>query len=85
MLEIVKGDDNLKSIPVVMLTTSSAEEDVVRSYDLGVNCFISKPVEFETLMHTIAVMENYWLQTALLPPNAGKNQKKSGEGSTATL
>ena len=63
----IKGDPELRRIPIVVLTTSKAEEDIVRAYDLGVNSFISKPVSFEefaTAMQTLAV---YWFDLVELP------------------
>jgi len=66
-LKEIKSDPDLHSIPVVVLTTSSAEEDVVRSYDLGVNSFITKPVSFEGLVEVIKQTGYYWLQIVKLP------------------
>jgi CheY-like chemotaxis protein len=63
----IKGDAELRRIPVVVLTTSSSEEDIVGTYDLGVNSFISKPVTFEgfvAVMHTLA---DYWFELVELP------------------
>src|SRR5829696_7688128 len=65
----IKSDPELRSIPVVVLTTSSAEEDVVRSYDLGVNSFITKPVTFHGLVEAMKVFSRYWLEIVDLPPN----------------
>jgi CheY-like chemotaxis protein len=61
-LKHIKGDPELRRIPVVVLTTSKAEEDVYRSYDLGVNSFIIKPVTFESLVNIMRVLETYWLE-----------------------
>ena len=66
-LKEIKSDPDFHSIPVVVLTTSSAEEDVVRSYDLGVNSFITKPVSFEGLVEVIKQTGYYWLQIVKLP------------------
>ena len=66
-LKEIKSDPDFHSIPVVVLTTSSAEEDVVRSYDLGVNSFITKPVSFEGLVEVIKQTEYYWLRIVKLP------------------
>ncbi|EQA44612.1 response regulator receiver domain protein [Leptospira broomii serovar Hurstbridge str. 5399] len=60
VLRTMKGDDNLKMIPVVMLTSSSEERDIVESYKLGVNSYIVKPVEFEKLVITVAEIGQYW-------------------------
>jgi CheY-like chemotaxis protein len=63
----MKSDPMLRSIPVVVLTTSSSEEDIVRTYDLGVNSFISKPVTFNGLMEAMDVFSRYWLEIVELP------------------
>ena len=64
----IKGDPELRSIPVVVLTTSKAEEDIVRTYDLGVNSFITKPVTFLGLVEVMKVFSRYWLEIVALPP-----------------
>lgn len=61
-LKIIKGDPDLRRIPVVVLTTSKAEEDIYRSYDLGVNSFIIKPVTFDSLVNIMRVLEQYWFE-----------------------
>ncbi len=66
-LEQIKQDPELRSIPVVVLTTSKAEEDIVRSYDLGVNSFITKPVTFLGLVEVMKVFSRYWLEIVELP------------------
>ena len=63
----IKQDPELRAIPVVVLTTSKAEEDVVRSYDLGVNSFITKPVTFLGLVEVMKVFSRYWLEIVALP------------------
>jgi CheY-like chemotaxis protein len=63
----MKTDPSLRSIPVVVLTTSRAEEDIVRTYDLGVNSFISKPVTFNGLVEAMDVFSRYWLEIVELP------------------
>ena len=65
----IKGDPNLRSIPIVVLTTSKAEEDLVRTYDLGVNSFITKPVTFLGLVEVMKVFKRYWLEIVELPPD----------------
>ena len=67
VLEVIKSDDNLKKIPVVMLTTSAREEDIVKSYQLGVNSYITKPVEFDDFLKIILSITEYWLVIAKLP------------------
>lgn len=66
-LREIKSDPALKSIPIVVLTTSKAEEDVLRSYNLGANCFITKPVTFEGLVEVVKVLDKHWLQLVELP------------------
>lgn len=66
-LKEIKEDPYLKRLPVVILTTSKAEEDIVRSYDLGVNSFIVKPVTFEALVELIKDLDKYWFQIVELP------------------
>ena len=66
-LREIKGDPNLRRIPVVVLTTSRAEEDIYRTYDLGVNSFITKPVTFEGLVDVIKVLSSYWVEFVELP------------------
>jgi CheY-like chemotaxis protein len=63
----MKTNPSLRSIPVVVLTTSRAEEDIVRTYDLGVNSFISKPVTFNGLVDAMDVFSRYWLEIVELP------------------
>ncbi|NCO43087.1 MAG: two-component system response regulator [Armatimonadetes bacterium CG_4_10_14_3_um_filter_66_18] len=68
----IKNNANLRQIPVVVLTTSSAEEDIFRSYDLGVNSYITKPVTFESLVRVMQALGRYWFEIVELPPeNAG--------------
>lgn len=69
-LEALKSDPKLRSIPVVILTTSRAEEDVVRSYDLGANSFISKPVTFAGLVEVMRELGRYWVVIVELPEQA---------------
>ena len=67
-LEEIKKDSELKSIPVVVLTSSQAEADIARSYDLGVNSYITKPVTFESLVEVIKGLGLYWFEIVKLPP-----------------
>ncbi len=69
-LEQIKKDPKLRKVPVVVLTTSDAEQDIVRSYDLGVNAFVTKPVTFEGLADVIRVMSDFWFEIVRLPQNA---------------
>jgi CheY-like chemotaxis protein len=66
-LEEIKADSRLRLIPVVVLTTSKAEEDILRSYDLGVNAYITKPVTFEALVGVMKVLSQFWLEIVELP------------------
>ncbi|MCC5930601.1 MAG: response regulator [Cyclobacteriaceae bacterium] len=66
-LRHIKTDPGLRRIPVVILTTSKAEEDIVRSYDLGVNSFITKPVTFEELVKVTREISSYWFGIVELP------------------
>ena len=68
VLEEIKRDDHLKSIPVVILTTSQAEEDVVRAYSLHANCYITKPVDFTQFAKIVRTIEDFWLSIVTLPP-----------------
>jgi CheY-like chemotaxis protein len=68
-LQEIKADPRLRSIPVVILTTSKAEEDILRAYDLGVNSFILKPVTFESLVEITKALSKYWFEVVELPPS----------------
>jgi len=68
VLKEIKGDPELRQIPVVVLTTSKADEDVFKSYDLGVNSYIVKPVTFEALVDILQTLEKYWFEIVELPP-----------------
>lgn len=68
-LKELKSDPNLKNIPVVVFTTSKADEDIVRSYQLGVNSFITKPVKFEDLIQVMQALGKYWFEIVELPAN----------------
>jgi len=70
-LREIKGDPALKRIPVVVLTTSEADEDIARTYGLGVNSFITKPVTFEGLVDVVRALSNYWLQIVTVPTGDG--------------
>jgi CheY-like chemotaxis protein len=69
VLAEIKGDPDLRSIPVVILTTSGAEEDVARSYDLGANCYVTKPVDLTQFMRVVRVIEDFWISIVRLPPD----------------
>lgn len=69
VLQEVKADEGLKVIPVVVLTTSQAEEDIVRSYRLHANAYISKPVDLEQFLKVVKSIEDFWLTIVKLPPD----------------
>ncbi|MCB0050193.1 MAG: response regulator [Caldilinea sp.] len=69
LLAIIKGDDNLKRIPVVVLTTSAAEEDVLRAYNLHANCYVTKPVELDQFIEVVKSIDSFWFSIVNLPPN----------------
>lgn len=67
VLEEVKADPKLHMIPIVVLTTSQAEEDIVRSYDLHANCFVSKPVDLQGLIKVVQAIDSFWFGVVQLP------------------
>lgn len=67
-LREIKSNPNLRHIPIVVLTTSKAEEDIYRTYDLGVNSFITKPVTFDGLVSVMRGLGRYWFEIVELPP-----------------
>jgi chemotaxis family two-component system response regulator Rcp1 len=67
VLADVKADENLRRTPVVVLTTSQAEQDIVKSYNLYANCYISKPVDLGEFMNVVKSIEEFWLRIAKLP------------------
>ena len=68
VLEDIKGNPDLKRIPVVVLTSSEAEEDVLRSYELHANAYLTKPVDFSGFIDVVGKLEEFWLQVVKLPP-----------------
>jgi len=67
VLEAIKTDDSLKQIPVIMLTTSSSERDILKAYDKYVNCFITKPVNVNEFLQVVTGIENFWISIVQLP------------------
>ena len=67
-LKEIKANPILQRIPIIVLTTSKAEEDIVRTYNLGVNSFICKPVTFESLVEIVKTVGRYWIEIVALPP-----------------
>jgi CheY-like chemotaxis protein len=67
VLQDIKNDENLKRIPVVILTTSKAEEDVLKSYNLHANCYVTKPVDLEQFIRVVKSIDTFWLTVVTLP------------------
>lgn len=70
VLADIKSDPELRSIPVVILTTSQAEEDIVRTYDLHANCYITKPVDLEQFIMVVKSVEDFWFTIVKLPSDS---------------
>ena len=68
VLAVIKRDNDLKQIPVVVLTTSKTEEDVLKSYELHANCYVTKPVDLEKFIHVVQSIDRFWLTVVTLPP-----------------
>ena len=71
VLAEIKADSNLKRIPVVVLTSSQAEKDIVATYNLHANCYITKPVDFEQFICVVRSIEDFWFAVVKLPPRGG--------------
>ena len=69
VLQHVKQDEHLKSIPVIMLTTSSSQSDIDRAYNNHVNCYITKPLEVSDFIEAVCKIENFWINIVQLPTN----------------
>ena len=67
-LREIKADPELRTIPIVVLTTSKAEEDVLRTYNLHANCYVTKPVDLEKFMVVVKTIDSFWLTVVTLPP-----------------
>ncbi|MBT8338938.1 MAG: response regulator [Desulfatitalea sp.] len=72
VLADIKADGHLKRIPVVILTTSSAEEDILKSYNLHANCYITKPIDLKQFVKVVRNIETFWFSIVTLPPNGEK-------------
>ncbi len=70
VLAEIKADDDLKRIPVVILTTSSAEEDILKTYNLHANCYITKPLDMKQFLRVVQSIEEFWLSIVVLPNGA---------------
>ena len=71
----IKQDPTLKSIPVVILTSSKAEEDIVKTYGLGANCYVTKPVDLERFLTVVRAVERFWLTIVELPPQGAQDDE----------
>lgn len=71
VLEEIKMDDDLKRIPVVILTVSKDEQDILKAYNLHANCYITKPIDLDQFMKVVRSIEDFWLTIVKLPPNGG--------------
>ncbi len=74
VLQFIKTNQNLKHIPVIILTTSSSEKDIVQSYTNQANCFITKPVEVDNFLKVVKSIENFWISIVTLPTNTNEKQ-----------
>jgi two-component system response regulator len=76
VLAEVKADDDLKNIPVVVLTTSQAQEDVLLAYGLHANCYISKPVDFDQFANVVRAIDQFWFTVVTLPMDSGADGQR---------
>jgi chemotaxis family two-component system response regulator Rcp1 len=76
VLAEIKSDDNLKRMPVVILTVSKAEEDIIKTYNLHANCYITKPIDMEQFMKVVKSIEEFWFTIVKLPSNCAKQKRK---------
>jgi chemotaxis family two-component system response regulator Rcp1 len=72
VLADIKAHKDLKRIPVVILTTSKSEEDILKSYNLHANCYITKPIDLNQFIKVVRCIEDFWLSIVVLPPNGGQ-------------
>lgn len=72
VLETIRADPDLRSLVVVVLTTSKQEEDILRSYKLGANSYITKPVDMEQFLRVVLTLEEYWMEVVVLPPRGNE-------------
>ena len=76
VLDVIKEDPDLKRIPVVVLTTSQAEQDIIRSYNLYANAYVTKPVDLEQFIKVIRAIEGFWLEIVQLPDEKGPSEAR---------
>ena len=69
VLAEIKSDDSLKRIPIVIMTTSQAEEDIIKTYNLHANCYITKPIDLNQFIKVVKSIEDFWFTIVKLPPN----------------
>lgn len=74
-LAVIKSDPSLRRIPVVVMTTSEADQDIARSYDLGANSYVTKPVTFDSLAQVIKALDQYWFEIVALPEGDDRSAK----------
>jgi len=74
VLAHIKEDDSLKTIPTIILTTSEAEADILKSYQLQANCYLNKPVQLEAFESVVKTVNDFWLTMAKLPPRKSENE-----------
>jgi len=74
VLEEIKADENLRRIPVVVLTTSTDEQDVLKSYNLHANCYISKPIDLEQFTQVVQSIQDFWFSIVVLPPTGAEKK-----------
>jgi CheY-like chemotaxis protein len=72
VLKELKQDENLKPIPVVVITTSKSDEDILKSYNLHANCYITKPIDLEQFLTVVKAIESFWLTIVKLPPDSSR-------------
>lgn len=70
VLAEMKGDSSLRLIPVVILTSSDADDDVLKAYRLHANCYVTKPADLDQMIKAVQAIDNFWMSTARLPPRA---------------
>ena len=85
VLAEIKSDAHLRRIPVVILTTSRAEEDVVRTYNLHANCYISKPVDLEQFIRVVRSIRDFWFEVVSLPPTTTRMEDLYARADMATF
>jgi CheY-like chemotaxis protein len=74
VLADIKSDPGLKGIPVVVMTTSKAEEDILKSYDLHANCYVIKPIDFDKFIEVVKAIENFWVSIVTIPHRSQSNR-----------